>query len=52
MDLNENDCKKLGLKLDKTVVLKRFKSFVLDGKVIGALRKFPVRDDALKKLTG
>lgn len=50
--LNGNDCKQLGLNLASVRGQKRFKSLVMDGKVIGALRDFPVQTSSVQKLVG
>lgn len=40
-ELDANDCKQLGIREYKRTSMKWFRSIVMDGKVIGALREYP-----------
>lgn len=50
--MNSDDCKQLGLVAKSTISTKRFRSLVMDGKVIGALREFPVETKDVHSIKG
>lgn len=50
--LNADDCKQLGVVQEHAKGMKRFHSVVMDGKVIGALRDFPVNGSDVQSLVG
>lgn len=50
LQLNKNDCRQLGLNEEHCDGYKRFRSVVMDGKIIGVLRDFPVHNDIVQTL--
>lgn len=54
VELTDNDCKQLGLATDDETnrTEKRFKALLMDGKVLGALRYYPVSSCNVQQLVG
>lgn len=50
--LTASDCKQLGVKAQVANGMKRFRSLVMDGKVIGSLREFPIDSGTVHTLVG
>lgn len=52
VELTPHDCEQLGIRHGHANGLKLFKSLVMDGKVIGALREFPIDTDNVQTIVG
>lgn len=50
--IDHAECKQLGIEMDWSSGIIRFNALVLDGKVIGALREFPVNSGEVQKIVG